>query len=89
MSERLSELEFERLLDEAAQRVSVGGRYRHYKGGLYTVTGLAILEATEEVCVIYRAEYGEHLSFVRALSVWLEMVDVDGTMAPRFAHDPI
>lgn len=36
------------------------GRYRHYKGNEYTVTGTARHSETLEEMVVYRQEYGEH-----------------------------
>ena len=82
--EHLSEAELKKLLEQAATQVSVGSGYRHYKGNTYLVTGLAILEAASEVGVIYRAQYGANLTFVRALSSWVEQVEYQGQMVPRF-----
>ena len=36
------------------------GRYRHYKGSVYTVIGTARHSETLEEVVVYRQEYGEH-----------------------------
>lgn len=35
------------------------GRYRHYKGNIYEVVGVAKHSETEEEVVVYRALYGE------------------------------
>jgi hypothetical protein len=77
-------------LREAEAKIAVGARYRHHKSAdkIYTVTGLGFLEANDELCVIYRAEYGERLTFVRPLSVWLETVEWGGEMVPRFTQLP-
>jgi hypothetical protein len=73
------------MLDEAAKLVTIGGRYRHSKsGGEYTLVDLALLEASEEVSVIYRAEYGDRLLWVRNLAVFLEEVEINGVHRPRF-----
>lgn len=71
---------------DAQAKITVGAQYRHYKGAdkLYTVTGLGFLEATDELCVIYRADYGEQMTFLRPLSVWLETVEWKGKTVPRF-----
>jgi hypothetical protein len=82
----LSPDELHQLLVAANERVVVGATYAHYKGQQYTVTGLAILEATNEPAVIYRADYDLRLTFIRPLAVWLETVEVDGTVVPRFAQ---
>jgi hypothetical protein len=73
-------------LRAAAKQAVVGGTYAHYKRAdkTYTVTGLAIIEATNEVAVIYRADYAPELSFVRPLAVWLETVEWQGGQVPRF-----
>ncbi|GBQ92830.1 hypothetical protein AA23498_1560 [Acetobacter nitrogenifigens DSM 23921 = NBRC 105050] len=56
------------------------GRYRHYKGGFYTVLGVARHSETEEPLVVYRSETQGGL-WVRPLSMWLETVNSQ----PRFA----
>ena len=73
------------ILDAAARKVQVGAQYRHYKNQTYTVTGLALLEETDEPAVIYRADYGMQISFIRPLSNWLETVEVNGRQVPRFS----
>lgn len=74
------------ILADAQQKVEVGGRYAHYKHPelAYEVIGVALMEATEEPAVIYRAEYGAQASFVRPLSSWLDTVEWQGKMVPRF-----
>jgi len=74
-------------LDEAAKQVTVGGQYRHYKQAenIYCVLQLAVLEANNELCVIYQAQYGEGLTFVRQLVNWLETVEWEGQTVNRFS----
>jgi hypothetical protein len=72
----------------AGEKVRVGEKYSHYKHPTqpYTVVGLAILEATDEVAVLYSVEEnGEQTSFIRPLQDWLAMVEVDGEWVPRFS----
>lgn len=72
-------------LADAATKVTVGARYRHYKGNEYTVLDIAILcEATNEPVIIYRAEYGAQLHFARPVSSWIETVERDGRTVKRF-----
>jgi len=73
------------LLADAATKVTVGARYEHYKKQTYTVVALALREEDCEPCVVYRAEYGERLTFTRPVTSWLEMVELDGNAVPRFA----
>ena len=72
---------------EAAKRlVAIGARYHHYKGEdkIYTVLGIGIMEEDNELYVMYRAEYGEKLTFLRPVNVWLEAVEWQGEKLPRF-----
>ena len=62
------------------------GRYRHYKGKEYTVIGVAYHSETQEELVVYRQEYGEHGLWVRPKAMFIEMVNIDGQMMPRFAR---
>lgn len=73
-------------LDEAAQLVTVGSTYVHFKNPTdeYVVRGLAILEATEEVAVIYEAQYGERVSFIRPLHNFLATVEQEDRSVARF-----
>lgn len=60
------------------------GKYRHFKGNLYEVIGVANHSETMEEMVVYRALYGEHGLWVRPASMWEEVVDRDGYHGPRF-----
>ncbi|WP_395793038.1 DUF1653 domain-containing protein [Aquimonas sp.] len=62
------------------------GRYRHFKGGEYEVTGFARSSETLELQVIYRALYGERGLWVRPYSMFFETVERNGRTLPRFAR---
>lgn len=62
------------------------GFYRHFKGGLYEVIGLATHSETLEKLVVYRACYGEKGLWVRPESMFLEEVIHDGRAVPRFSR---
>lgn len=62
------------------------GKYRHFKGNLYEVIGLARHSETREEMVVYRALYGEYGLWVRPASMWTETVDRDGYHGPRFQY---
>ncbi|MBL9187165.1 MAG: DUF1653 domain-containing protein [Opitutaceae bacterium] len=62
------------------------GRYRHYKGNEYRVTGLARHSETLEPLVVYQALYGEHGLWVRPAAMFGETVEVAGRCVPRFAY---
>ena len=61
------------------------GRYRHYKGGDYEVIGCARHSETEEELVVYRALYGDRGLWVRPMAMFVEAVQVDGQLVPRFS----
>lgn len=81
---KLSQGELAGWLDLAKQQVTVGARYRHYKDKTYTVRDVAFLETTNEPCVIYQANYGSHVTWIRPLSDWLAEVEWQGKKVPRF-----
>jgi hypothetical protein len=60
------------------------GIYRHYKGKEYEVLGIAKHSETLEDLVVYRAMYGENDLWVRPLSIFIENVEVNGVVKPRF-----
>lgn len=66
------------------QTVPSPGRYRHFKGGEYTVFGVATHSESGEAFVVYCPEYGERRLTVRPLAMWTEHVERDGYAGPRF-----
>ena len=60
------------------------GYYRHFKGNLYEVIGVAKHSETLEDMVVYRALYGEHGLWTRPASMWNETVERDGKTLKRF-----
>ena len=65
------------------------GRYRHYKGHDYEVIGVARHSETQEPFVVYRALYGERGLWIRPAAMFLETINVDGRLVPRFHRLPI
>ncbi len=61
------------------------GRYRHYKGGEYEVTGVARHSETLEPLVVYRPLYGQSGLWVRPHAMFFEQVEIEGRRQPRFA----
>lgn len=53
----------------------VGFRYRHFKGGIYVVTDIAVHSETEEPMVIYKSFDNPKLVWCRPLSMFLSEVD--------------
>lgn len=62
------------------------GVYEHYKGNRYKVIHVAFHHETVEELVVYQALYGNQSWFVRPLTMFLEQVEVNGEMKPRFRY---
>lgn len=62
------------------------GRYRHFKGNEYLVTGVAKHSETLEEMVVYRALYGDGGLWVRPSSMWDETIERDGKRFKRFEY---
>ena len=62
------------------------GRYRHFKGNMYEVIGVAKHSESLEEMVVYRALYGEGDLWVRPASMWDETVERDGKTFKRFEY---
>ncbi len=60
------------------------GIYRHFKGNLYELIGIAKHSETLEPMVVYRALYGEGGLWVRPVQMWNEQVDRIDYHGPRF-----
>ncbi len=64
------------------------GIYRHYKGNLYRVIGMARHSETLEDMVVYEAMYGEGGLWVRPARMWQEEVTLpDGRRVLRFQKE--
>lgn len=77
-------------ITDTEQVVHIGSRYTHFKNPSveYVVTGLGILEATEEVAVIYQSQSAETITFIRPFKSWAESVEHEGITVPRFSKLP-
>ncbi len=84
--EHKAQRELAEQIEEAKSKITVGAEYWHYKSRdkVYKIIGLGFFEANEELCVIYQAQYGEKLTFLRPLTIWLENVEWEGKIVPRF-----
>lgn len=63
------------------------GLYKHYKGNVYEVIGVARHSETQEELVVYKAGYqkeGENL-WVRPLKMFEESLLIDGRLTKRFS----
>lgn len=61
-----------------------GKKYRHFKGNEYLVLHIARHSETLEELVVYQALYGEYGIWVRPLKMFLEQVELQGSLVNRF-----
>ncbi|MCL2547554.1 MAG: DUF1653 domain-containing protein [Symbiobacteriaceae bacterium] len=61
------------------------GIYRHYKGRLYCLVGLAQHSETLELMAVYHSQDNLDDLWVRPVSMWNELVEKDGALIPRFS----
>ena len=73
--------------------VPATGIHRHYKGNLYYVLGNVLHTETQEIMVLYRSvnptrqmkqENPTGITFVRPIDSFMEQINIDGKMIPRF-----
>ena len=60
------------------------GKYQHFKGNYYQVLHIAKDSETELEMVVYQPLYGERGIWVRPLSMFSEVIELDGKTMQRF-----
>ena len=71
--------------------LSIGKKYRHYKGKEYKVIGIAHHSETLEELVVYQAlydtkDFGKDALWVRPKKMFLEDIVIDGVSQHRFTE---
>ena len=66
------------------REISIGKKYRHFKGNEYLVLHVAKHSETLEEMVVYQALYGDKGIWVRPLEMFLDKKEVDGKLINRF-----
>ena len=59
------------------RELKIGGVYKHFKGNMYKVEGVAKHSETTEEYVVYRQMYGDERLWIRSRDMFLEEVDKD------------
>lgn len=63
------------------------GRYKHFKGREYELIDIVTHSESLEKLVLYRALYdSESALWVRPISMWNELVTINGKSVPRFEY---
>ena len=62
------------------------GRYKHFKGNEYQILGVAKHSETMEEYVVYQKLYDDRGLWIRPKSMFLETVERDGKIMPRFEY---
>ncbi len=61
------------------QEISIGKKYRHYKGNLYEIIALAKHSETLDEMIIYKS-LKDGAVWARPKSMWNDVVDDNGTL---------
>ena len=70
--------------DQGIDQVVALGIYEHYSGKRYQVLGVAQHTETSETVIVYRSLYGDFALWVRPKSMFLEHIEKNGQLIPRF-----
>ena len=67
-------------------QIRPGTQFRHYKGGLYTVVGTCLIEATLKPGVLYKPHQGDQqdVTWMRPMSEFQDSVATPEGSIPRF-----
>ncbi|MEK7075174.1 MAG: DUF1653 domain-containing protein [Patescibacteria group bacterium] len=73
-------------LNKLKLRIDEGDKCYHYKhpDQLYQIVGVGFIERNGQPCVVYQAEYGDQLTWVRIDEEFFAKVDLEGTQVNRF-----
>ena len=65
-------------------KAGIGHDFRHYKGKMYRLLGLAPHSETLEPMAVYQQLYGECALWVRPAKMFFEGIEVNGRRQRRF-----
>ena len=64
--------------------VTVGAKYRHFKGNVYEVLAVAKHSENMQDFVVYRDVNAPEKTWIRPLGMWLEPAEFEGKLVARF-----
>ena len=69
---------------------ATGSMLRHYKGGLYTIVGTCLIEATLKPGVLYKPLQGDsqNVTWMRPISEFQDVVETPNGAVQRFVLVP-
>ena len=63
-----------------------GEKYQHYKGNVYVILCIAKIEADMTDAVVYQDVLEPDKIWVRPLKLFMEEIDIQGSVVPRFKY---
>lgn len=63
-----------------------GEKYQHYKGNVYMILCIAKIEADMTDAVVYQDVLEPDKIWVRPLKLFMEEIDIQGSVVPRFKY---
>lgn len=63
-----------------------GEKYQHYKGNVYVILCIAKIEADMTDAVVYQDVLEPDKIWVRTLKLFMEEIDIQGSVVPRFKY---
>jgi hypothetical protein len=80
--------EFATELEKLKQEIPVGTLFHHYKhtDKIYRIVLHGFWEATGEPAIVYQRIDGDKSTWIRTAKVFLENVEWDGKIVPRFSR---
>lgn len=81
-----AENKLEAKLIDAMGQINVGSKWVHYKNPdhQYQVVAIGLNEENQEPCIVYVAQYGKQLVWIRDFDNFTQEVELEGKKVPRF-----
>lgn len=75
-------------LNNAKTLVNIGKLYYHYRTPdvYYLVLDIVINESDEQPAIVYQAQYGDNITWIRSVDKWLDYVEHNNKTVKRFTE---